>query len=266
VPRSETHPATSVRAVERALTLLFRLGAHPESASLQQLAQEVGCSKSTVHRLLATLEGVGAVERDRASRRYRLGPRVRELARESWAQVDLRQVALPYMQELRDRSEETVTLHLVDGTDHVVIEQCESPQEIRRTLPLGQRTPLLRGATAKAILAFMPPEQARQVLARTRTPDDEGPSAEELADIRSLGYAFSLAERVPGGSAISVPIRDRTGQVCAALSISGPSFRFTHARAMRCVPALLLAAQRIAAALGYSPRAQGATAHGEHRA
>jgi IclR family KDG regulon transcriptional repressor len=218
-----------------------------------------------VHRLLATLERleVVEVERDRHFRHYRLGRRVRELSRDSWAQVDLRQLALPYMLELRDHSEETVTLHLLEGSEHVVVEQCESPQEIRRILPLGQRTPLLRGATAKAILAFLPPEQVRAILAAVRTAEHEGPSAEELQDIRSLGYSFSLAERVPGGSAISAPVLDRTGRVCAALSISGPSFRFTPARATRCAPALRQAAERISAALGYPGQSQGSNGLGD---
>jgi DNA-binding IclR family transcriptional regulator len=259
-----TAGATSVRAVERAMALLFRLAEHRRGVSLQQLAGEVGCSKSTVHRLLATLERLGAVERDARPGYYRLGPRARELGQNGWARTDLRQVALPYMQALRDESEETVTLHLMDGYEHVVVEECESAQEIRRTLPLGQRAPLLRGATAKAILAFLPDAEAVHVLGAVRTADDDGPSAQELHDIRSLGYAFSMSERVPGGAAISVPIRDRTEQVCAALSISGPSFRFTPARAIRCAPALLRAADDIAAALGYPGAARGDD-HGDRR-
>jgi IclR family transcriptional regulator, KDG regulon repressor len=261
-----TAGATHVRAVERAISLLFRLAEHRRGVSLQQLAREVGCSKSTVHRLLATLEGMDVVERDTPLGHYRLGRRARELAPSGWARTDLRHVALPYMQDLRDESEETVTLHLLDGYDHVVAEECESHQEIRRTLPLGQRAPLLRGATAKALLAFLPEAEAARILAATRTADDDGPRAQELHDIRSLGYAFSISERVPGGSAISVPIRDQSERVCAALSISGPSFRFTPARAIRCAPALMRAADEIATALGYPARPKGDTAHGDDRA
>lgn len=247
-----------VRAVERAISLLFRLAAHRHGVSLQQLAREVGYSKSTVHRLLATLEGMDVVERAEPPGHYRLGRRARELAPTGWARTDLRHVALPYMQDLRDESEETVTLHLLDGYDHVVVEECESQQEIRRTLPLGQRAPLLRGATAKALLAFVPEVEALRILAATRTADDHGPSPQELEDIRSLGYAFSISERVPGGSAISVPIHDHGERVCAALSISGPSFRFTPARAIRCAPALIRAAEEVSAAIGYSLPSKGA--------
>jgi IclR family transcriptional regulator, KDG regulon repressor len=243
--------------VERAISLLFRLAEHRRGVSLQQLALDVGCSKSTVHRLLATLEGLGVVEWDALAGHYRLGRRARELAPTGWGRGDLRHLALPYMQELRDESDETVTLHLLDGDEHLVVEECESKQEIRRTLPLGQRAPLLRGATAKAILAFLSAAEVARILAATSTPDDPGPTAQELHDIRSLGYAFSISERVPGGSAISVPIRDQDARVCAALSISGPSFRFTPARAIRSAPVLVRAADQIAAALGYTPRTKG---------
>lgn len=253
VPRSETAESAGVRAVERAMGLLFRLAEAPGGASLQELAREVGCSKSTVHRLLGTLERMAVVERNGVSRQYRLGRRLRELSRESWAQPDLRQVALPIMRELRDQTEETVTLHLADDDAHVVVEQVESPHEIRQIHPIGRRIPLLMGATAKAILAFLPNEQAERLLARTRTPGGQGPSEQELNDIRGLGYAFSVAERVAGASAISAPILDHTGQVCAALSVSGPSFRFTPARATRCAPLLVQAVRRISATLGHQP-------------
>ncbi|HYU20805.1 MAG TPA: IclR family transcriptional regulator [Chloroflexota bacterium] len=268
-----------MRAVERAVTLLFILAEQQRLArsahfsalpgrpgrpttnvggqSLNELGRELGCSKSTVHRLLATLERLEVVERDSSSRRYRLGQRVQELARDSWPARDLRQLALPVMEQLRDACEETVTLHLLDGADHVVIDQYESRQEIRRSLPLGQRIPLLRGATAKAILAFLPNEQTRAILAQTRTPEHEGPTVDELADIRRLGFTSSAAERVPGGSAISAPIQDRSGRVCAALSISGPSFRFTAARATRWGPELVRAARRVSAGLGYDGQAEG---------
>ena len=262
---SGTIEASGIRAVERAFDLLFRLAEGEPGVSLQQLAREVRCSKSTVHRLLTTLERIGVVERDTRSRQYRLGQRVHALAREAWPQLDLRQLALPHMRRLRDESDETVTLHLIDGPAHVVVEQCESPQEVRRVHPLGQRIPLLAGATAKAILAFLPTDEAARIIAANQAAGQSGPSQEELQDIRSLGYAFSLAERVPGSSAISAPIMDRTGRVCAALSISGPLFRFTLARATRCAPALLQAAASISAALGYTRSLQGGNDHGTAR-
>ncbi|SRR5581483_258784 len=248
----------SVRAVERAVELLFRLASHPEGIGLQRLAAEVGCSKSTVHRLLATLQGLGVVEQDGRLREYRLGQRVRELAGQG---DELRRAALPLMRELVESTAETVTLHVIEGDSHVVIEQCESPHEIRRILPLGQAVPLLTGATARAILAFLPSDRTQQTLARTRTTRESGPSMAQLAEVRERGYSLSPGERIAGGTALSAPIFDRSGDLCAALSLSGPRFRLSSARAARFAPLLVGAAARISHALGFrQPRSRSAGA------
>jgi DNA-binding IclR family transcriptional regulator len=248
-PDSDAADRGSVRAVERAVALLFHLAEQPRSQSLHQLARDIGCSKSTVHRLLATLERLEIVERHFPYNYYQLGRRFRELAGERGQVQDLRQVAYPTMEKLRDQSQETVALSLFNGYEHVVIDQCESPHELRRTYTIGHRVPLLNGATAKAMLAFLPQEQTREILAHTRTPEYPGPGEDELQTIRDFGYAFSDGARVPGSAAIAAPIRDRAGRVCAALSISGPSFRFTASHATRSAPALKQAAEAIEAAL-----------------
>ena len=249
MPTETALGVTQVRAVERAVELMFLLAERPRSVSLQQLADEIGCSKSTVYRLLATLERLEVVEHDPALRQYRVGRRLRELAQDEPTRLDLRALAAPHLPALRDLSGETATFHVRDGAVHIIAAQCESTQEIRRVLPVGQRVPLLKGATAKAILAFLPPDEAAAILAQTRKADDPGPTVEELADIRDVGYSFSYSERVPGGSAMSAPILDGAGSVCGALSIAGPSFRFTPARATRCAPGLLDAAAQVSAAL-----------------
>src|SRR5579883_342662 len=249
--------ASGVRSVERAFELAFDLAAHPEGAGLQQLARETGCSKSTVHRLLATLQALGVAEQDAASKLYRPGPRLAELAPIA-GEPDLRRLALPIMRQLREDTEETVTLHLVEGDSHVVVEQVESEHEIRRINPIGQPVPLAAGATARAILAFLSPEQAAASLARTG--HGGGPSERELADIRERGYSLSPGERLAGGTAMSAPVFDRSGRLCAALSVSGPRFRFTTARATRCAPLLTGAARRLSMALGY--RASSQSTHG----
>ena len=236
-----------VRAVERAVELLFRLAAYPDGVGLQQLARDVGCSKSTVHRLLATLQGLGVADQDAASRLYRPGGRLAELTPVS-SEVALRRMALPIMRQLRDDTEETVTLHLVEGGSHVVVEQIESEHEIRRINPIGQPVPLLTGATARAILAFMPPQQRSIALSGVAV--NERPPADELDSIRRRGYSLSAGERLSGGTAMSAPIIGASGHVCAALSVSGPRFRFSLTRAARFGPALVAAAQRLSAALG----------------
>jgi DNA-binding IclR family transcriptional regulator len=241
-----------VRAVKRAIELLLCFSDPRRVYSLPELTQRVGYSKSTVFRLLATLETLDIVEREAQGRGYRLGPRLQQFGREAWAgDADPRQVAGPLMLALRDECGETVTLHLVNGLAHVVVEQCESPHEVRRIMPIGRPIPLIVGATAKVILAFLPPEEAARMVAAHSTPELKGPSTEELSDIRSLGYTLSISERVPDACAISAPILQRPGSVWGALSVSGPSSRFTVARATRTAQLLTRAAGRISLALGY---------------
>lgn len=249
VPSPQPSPASAgegVRALQRGIELLFRLATHPDGAGLQQLAHEIGCSKSTVHRLLATLQHLGVADQDAASKLYRPGPRLAELAPIA-GESGLRRLALPIMRQLRHDTEETVTLHLIEGDSHVVVEQVESEHEIRRINPIGQPVPLLTGATARCILAFLPRDRTAAILDGAA----QAPSSAELEDIRSRGYSLSPGERLAGGTAMSAPVFDRDGQLCAALSVSGPRFRFGLPRATRCVPLLLAAARRLSNTASY---------------
>ena len=241
----------SVRSVQRAFELLFRLAEHPAGASLQRLASEAGVSKSTTHRLLATLERLGAAEQDAASRVYRLGPRMRLLAGSRGdALADVRRIALPPMVELRDLCGESVILQVLDDVWRVVVDQCESAHEVRRVMSIGQRLPILTGSASKAILSRLSPEEVERILARTRRPDEHGPSAAELSEVRRSGWAFAFSERVPGGSAISAPLVGAGERVFGALSVSGPSFRFTQDVATGYGPTLAAVAARISTRLG----------------
>lgn len=254
-PRAPSN-ASDVRALERAIELLFLLADHHGTLSLQRMAEAIGSSKSTVYRLLTTLEHMGIVHQDAQTSQYRFGDRMEELARKFFGQVDICRVALPFMAELRDRSGETVVICLVDGVEHVVAEQCESREEVRRVFPIGQRTPLYIGATAKAILAALPAEEVQTVLRRTRPTTGSAqkpPTMQELTEISSLGYAYSAGDRVPGGSVLSAPIVGTDGRARAALSIAGPDFRFTEQEALACAPALVWAARRLSFALGGPP-------------
>jgi DNA-binding IclR family transcriptional regulator len=242
---TRVNAASSVRAVQRALDLLFRLAEHPDGVSLQRLAAEVGFSKSTTHRLLATLERAGAAEQDLASRAYRLGPRLRRLAHGGGLLTDLRRIALPYMVELRDLCGESIALQILDDCWTVVLEQCESPHEVRRVLSVGQRLPVLTGATSTAILSRLPTEEVERILARTRRPDESGPDAARLEAVRRAGWAFAFSRRVPGGSAIAAPLLGPGGRVLGAISAQGPSFRFSQEVATGYGPRLAEIADRV---------------------
>jgi len=252
MPESEKPNPSRIRAVERAITLLFYLGRSQRSQSLQNIAREVGCSKSTVHRLLDTLEQLEVVEREQGTPQYRPGRRLRELMLGRWTELDLRHLALPQMRELRDKSRETVTLATREGSEFIIVEQCESPEEIRQKMRLWERIPLMNGgATAKAMLAFMAADEVEAIRAQMNAGELSSLNDDELSKIRIRMYAYSPGERVPEGTALSAPLRGHDGNVQGALTISGPGFRLTRARATELAGLLISTADQISAKLGY---------------
>jgi len=247
--KTKTKPARPRSpAVERSIELLLSIAGQSHSASLPELTARSGFSKSTAHRLLGRLERIGVVERDGQSRFYRAGPRLRAIMRQD-AGVDVRNISLPHMIKLRDVSGETLSLHFRDGDEQVVVEKCEGRHEVRRVVPLGHRQTISRGATAKALLAFLSPAEAKSLLGKR-----SGPSATELRTVRKQGFAVSHGEIVKDVTALTAPIFDAKGSVWGGLAISGPSYRFTRQHALRLAPALMIAAKNISAAFGYDER------------
>jgi DNA-binding IclR family transcriptional regulator len=236
----------TVRAVERALDVLLCFTTDSE-LGLTDIAGRVSLHKSTVHRLLATLESKGFVVRDAVTEKYRLGLRIWELAASLSRSDDPAVLWLPEMERLRDLLGETVSLYLRDGRERIRIQAVQSRQAIRRVAPVGVRLPLYVGASGKVLIAFAEPEVQAEILQDPAWPAsiDRGLFAAQLEDIRRNGYAISVEEREAGAAAVSAPIFNRSKQLVAALSVSGPSNRFTPDVMRACVPQILEAANRM---------------------
>lgn len=240
----------SLQLLDRALKLVFLLRDYDRRVTLHELAVALGISKSSVHRLLGTLSRLELVTRDAAGR-YHVGSKMKELSTDVWTEADIRAVALPHMEQLREFSGETVSLHVLDGDTHVVVEQCESPHEVQWTRRVGRAYALRRGANASALLAFVRQSEAQAILARTALPADPSPSlsAEELQGVRRAGYALHVRGG-PDGIAIAAPIFTRGGQPIGSLCVSGPLPRFDAGAAERAARVLLQKTQAISKAMG----------------
>ncbi|CAM3671976.1 IclR family transcriptional regulator [Cohnella lubricantis] len=240
----------TIRAVERALDVMlcFTTGS---DWGLTEIAQRVGLHKSTVHRMLATLEQKGFVFRDEATEKYRLGLRILELSAHARAS-DPAVVLLGEMERLRDQLGETVSLYVRDRNDRVRIQAVQSEQAVRRVAPVGARLPLTVGASSKVLLAFGDAGERDALLAEVSwpAPKDRDAYLEQLQEIAALGYATSFEEREAGAAAISAPIFDRSGKLYAALSVSGPSNRLTADIMRERAPAVMEAARRMGMLLG----------------
>lgn len=236
----------TVRAVERALDILLCFTSGTDLA-MTEIAERTQLHKSTVHRLLATLEAKGFIVRDPATERYRLGLRVWELSAHLSTSDEPSAVCLPEMERLRDTLGETISLYLRDGYERIRIQAVQSDQAIRRVAPVGVRLPLYVGASSKVLIAFSEPAEQAEIMASLAWPpsiDQDGFRA-QLDEIYRMGYAISVEEREPGAAAVSAPVFGRSGKCVAALSVSGPSSRLTRSRLHGHAPDILEAARRM---------------------
>ncbi|MCS7464649.1 IclR family transcriptional regulator [Paenibacillus doosanensis] len=236
----------TVRAVERALDILLCF-TDSSDLSLTEIASRVSLHKSTVHRLLASLEGKGFVIRDASSDKYRLGFRIWELSANMTHSDDPALILLPEMERLRDQLDETISLYVSDGLERVRVQAVQSNQAIRRVAPIGARMPLHVGASSKILVAFAEPEVQQSLLASPAWPAglDKASFRQQLAEAKSLGFATSVEEREPGAAAVAVPILNRAHRLVAALAVSGPSNRLTLEKMMEHAPVLMEAARRM---------------------
>jgi len=237
---------SNVRAVERALDILLCFVERPEWA-MTEIADKVGLHKSTVHRMLATLEDRGFVARNPATDRYRLGIRVWELTAHLSSSDDPSALLLPEMELLRDLLGETVSLYVRDGKERIRIQAVQSNQAVRRVANVGARLPLYVGASSKVLLAFGDDATRRLVMEDADWPASMNRKQylAKLEEIRTAGYATSIEEREPGAAAVSAPIFNRSGKLAAALSVSGPSGRLTADMMREHAPTIIEAAKRM---------------------
>jgi DNA-binding IclR family transcriptional regulator len=246
----------AVRSVDRAAALLLALGECPAEAGVSELARRLGLHKSTVSRLLATLERRGLVEQDEGSGKYRLGLVVIRLAGHAEQTLDLRTIALPELEHLARATRETVTLGVVEADACLTVAQVAGPNLVACPDWTGRTTPLHCVAPGKVLLAAM---AERDVLRIARpglpTPTERTitglePLLEELARIRRRGFATSFSEWIEGTNGVAVPVADARGRVIASIGVWGPAFRVTAGRVAEIVASTREAAAAVTAQLG----------------
>lgn len=254
---SETKSYPSAIAVERAIDLLTHLAEHGD-ASVRELSRALGSGRRAVERIAAALEHKELIERDPATDRYRIAWGIVALARPARGSADLRTVARPRMERLRDLTGETVTLGARSGSERLCIEQVEGRNEMRWVGNVGQWSPLWAGATGRAILAGLTPRELDDYLdtvhrysftARTLT--DRDALLEDVRATRAAGFSLAEGDRVDGLVGISAPIFDASGAVTAAVTIGVPANR-VPADPATWGAALREAADEISALLGHA--------------
>lgn len=263
VRRQRSGSPNVVHSVVRALSLLDAMAAQGRPIGIADLSKRVRLHVSTVHRLLATLISRGYVRQDPETGKYGLGLRTFVLGQAYLEQADLRRVVHPALERLVQTTGETANLVVMDREEAVYLDKAESTQSLRFFSRIGHRAPVHCTAVGKVLLAWLPPAEREETLARltlaplTRNTITEADALRrELDRVAAQGYAVDREECEDGASCLAVPLRDHTGRVVAALGISAPTVRLTEANRERLIPVLLEEARTLQQELGY----QGAAA------
>jgi len=246
----------SVHSVDRAISILQVL-ARNGGAGVTEIGAELGMHKSTIFRLLATLEARGMVEQNSSRGQYQLGYGVVQLAAGATRKHDLSVVSRPICQRLAETVGETVNIAISDGDRVVSIDQVMGGAAVTTVNWVGQRTPMHATSAGKLFLAQMSTDELSAILAKgldqytERTVVDPKVLEKQLAKVREDGYAFTVEEHEVGLAAIAAPIRALEGNVVAAVAISGPVFRINETTIPDVAKHVLMAAAEISERNGY---------------
>ncbi|MBI4334420.1 MAG: IclR family transcriptional regulator [Chloroflexi bacterium] len=249
-----------MNTVKRAAAVLSYLGGAGAPAGVTEISKVLHLSKGTVSRLLSDLDREEFVLQHPETGKYTLGIKVLELGLLAQSRLDLRSASLPYMQQLRNATGETVTLTLRVGMDRMYIAQSPGTYEVRQVPELGRRFPLWAGGSGKVILANLEESEMEGIidairksgigtLASGQILDVERLKA-ELVEVRRQGFAVTVGERLPSFAGVAAPIFERDHKVIGSIAVGGPLPRFGPEAGTRVGPAVGEAARKISLHLG----------------
>jgi DNA-binding IclR family transcriptional regulator len=249
-------PATSIEKVCRVFDALRA----ETLMGVTAIAERTGLLPSDVHRIVRSLEHFGYIEQDPETRQYRLGLELLKLGYLVGERLQLREVARPHLRRLACAVRATANLAVFDGHDLEVIfvEQVDSPGELQIRLRIGKRVAAHATSVGKVLLAHLEPGLADRVIERhgmprftRRTITNPARLKAELDSVRREGYAMDRAEGLEGAWCIGAPVRDHTGRVAAAISISLLGSQLGSQDEARVIALLKETAGRISTDLGY---------------
>lgn len=247
----------SIQSINRAIAIMRCFSEADPELSVTELSQRLKLPKSTVSRILGTLQDEGLVGQNPRTGRYRLGVGLISMAGVALGRIDVRGAAFERLDDLAAETRETISVNILDDGECVTVDNKVSPQPLRYANWIGRRMPLHCTASGKVLLAglsvnerdafFLSP--LRRHTPRTIT--DPKVLNQELHLIRERGYALGEEEYQEGFCAIAAPLFDHSGRVVGALAVSGPSFRLPHEVLMSFCEPLQQTAANISSQLGY---------------
>ena len=239
-------------AVERALNILEAAAHRRDGLTNSEISRKLAIPKSSASYILRTLERRGYLRRDTESGRYRLGLKILSLGSDAQSNLDIADVALPFMRALVEKIHLTVHLAVLDQGEAVYVEKVEAPGFFKVNTWVGRRMFLHSTSVGKCLLAWLPKHEVETLVKlqglKKRTPKTITTMHKLLADLehtKNESYAVDDEENSLGARCLGAPVFDATGNVVAALGVSGTLTQVDESNMPRIAEALKDAARRI---------------------
>ncbi len=247
-----------IQSVARALSIVDILAKARGELALNEIAVRLSLPKSTVHGLISTLKDFGYIEQSAFTGKYKLGVRffeVGHIVAQGW---EVRTVAAPYVNQLLEELGETVHLVVLDKQEVLYIDKRESSRSLRIASQVGMRLPAHCTGVGKVLMAHLSAEERRELIDKKGLPrftrntlTDVEALDDELTRVRIQGFAIDNEEIMDSLRCVAAPIRDQSGNVISAISLSGPVSRMKGERFEKAIRRVRETAEEISACLGY---------------
>nr|WP_302598987.1 IclR family transcriptional regulator [uncultured Cellulosilyticum sp.] len=245
-----------LQTVDRALQLLEIVAEHPEGVVAKELEERLELNKVTVHRLLATLENRGFIER--TGNGYTVGIKVVELSSMKLNNVELKTEATPYLRKLVSKLGVPVQMAILEGEEAVFIDKVESLSSLRMYSQIGKRIPLYSSGVGKALLLQESDDEILRMFSNvefiqftSKTLTSPEAVLEEIKKARLTGYAVDNEEHEEGIYCVAAPVYDYRGQIIAAISAGGRESLLMSDPEQKGIEAVKETALEISRRLGY---------------
>lgn len=223
------------QSIKRAVEIMHLFTVKENCLGISEISRKIGLHKSTVHRILVTLESEGWLVKDEESGKYMLGLRLLSLSNAILENLNLRKIVKPVMKKLSKNTGETVVLAIANNSGAMCVEKVESFHSVKITSQVGKYFPLYAGATGLAILLGMPEEKIWKILQSAdlkqytdKTISDAAKIMNRVKKLKKQGYVVTRGEVDPGVIAVGMPIHIEYRDIYGSLSVVGPEYRFDN--------------------------------------
>lgn len=241
------------------LCVLIEMLSSQKSWELAALCRAVGMPKTTVHRMLLTLEDNGYVVQEKQRGEYCLSFKLFSIGSRMLGHSNLVDIARPYCRELLEAVDETVNLCVVSGTEMLIVDKQVTSQMLRQDSIIGSSFPLIQSASGKIFLAFTDENETEKVLNLIKLQLSPTHSEQllrdlriELEKVRQTGLAYDYEEVFKGVRCTAAPVYDFQNKLAATISISAPTVRLNEKAMTNIETHLMIASKKISQRLGAS--------------